>query len=70
MSSLEKRLAVFAQLPLKAQLAMIVSSKTNKTLNQNEAYIENLEKIHNECLANATEDEKRAYSRAKELIID
>ena len=70
MSSLEKRLAIFAQLPLKAQLAMIVSSKTNKTLNQNEAYIESLEKIHGSCLANATDDERLAYSRAKELIVD
>ena len=43
MSSLEKRLSVFRKLPLRAQLAMIVSSKTNKTLNQNKAYIESLE---------------------------
>ena len=70
MSSLEKRLAVFGKLPLRAQLAMIVSSKTNKTLNQNEAYIESLEEIHSKCLANATEDEKLAYDKAKESIID
>ena len=70
MSSLEKRLAVFAQLPIKAQWAMIVSSKTNKTLNQNKAYIESLEQIHSSSVANATSEEKLAYFKAKESIAD
>ena len=70
MSSLEKRLAVFRKLPLRGQLAMIVSSKANKTLSQNKEYIASLEQIHGECLANATEEEKLAYDKAKELIID
>ena len=70
MSSLEKRLAVFAQLPIKAQWAMIVSSLANKTLSQNKAYIESLEEIHRSCVANATPEEKLAYSRAKESIAD
>ena len=70
MSSLEKRLAVFRKLPLRAQLAMIVSSKTNKTLNQNKAYIESLEEIHSSCVANATPSEKLAYDKAKKSIID
>ena len=69
MSSLEKRLAVFSKLPLRAQLAMIVSSKANKTLSQNKEYIHSLEQIHGSCLANATEDEKLAYEKAKESII-
>ena len=69
MSSLEKRLAVFGKLPLRAQLAMIVSSKANKTLSQNKEYIASLEEIHGSCLTNATEDEKLAYEKAKESII-
>ena len=70
MSSLEKRLAVFRKLPLRAQLTTIVSSKANETLSQNKAYIASLEEIHSSCLANATPEEKLAYSRAKESIID
>lgn len=68
MSSLEKRLAVFRQLPLRAQLATIVSSKANQVLNQNSDYIANLEQIHAECLANATPEDKLAYNKAKELL--
>ena len=70
MSSLEKRLAVFRKLPLRAQLVTIVSSKTNKTLGQNKAYIASLEQVHSSCLANATVEEKLAYDKAKESIID
>ena len=70
MSSLEKRLAVFGKLPIRAQLATIVSSKANETLGQNNEYIASLEQIHAECLANATPEEKQAYSKAKKLIID
>ena len=70
MSSLEKRLAVFRKLPLRAQLATIVSSKANKTLSQNQEYIDSLEQIHTECLANASLEEKLAYDKAKESIID
>ena len=70
MSSLENRLTVFRKLPLRAQLAMIVSSKANKTLSQNKSYIERLEEIHNSCVANATREEKLAYDKAKESIID
>ena len=70
MSSLEKRLAVFRKLPLRAQLATIVSSKANETLGQNKEYIASLERIHGSCLANATPEEKLAYDKAKESIID
>ena len=69
MSSLEKRLAVFRQLPLRAQLATITSSKANNVLQQNQDYIASLEKIHAECLAIATPEEKLAYNKAKEFLI-
>lgn len=70
MSPVEKRLAVFAKLPLRAQLATIVSSLANETLSQNKEYIASLEQIHGECLANATPEEKLAYDKAKNSIID
>lgn len=68
MSSLEKRLAVFRQLPLRAQLATIASSKSNQVLSQKPGYIASLEAIHAEALAIATESEKVAYQRAKEIL--
>ncbi|MBE9045350.1 hypothetical protein IQ255_13240 [Pleurocapsales cyanobacterium LEGE 10410] len=68
MSSLEQRLAVFRQLPLRAQLATISSSKANQVLNQNQDYIASLEKIHAESLAAATPEEKLAYNKSKELL--
>ena len=68
MSSIEKRLAVFRQLPLRAQLATITSSKANATLSKNQIYIASLEEIHAECLANATPEAKLAYNKAKELL--
>jgi hypothetical protein len=68
MSSLEKRLAVFRQLPLRAQLATIASSKANQVLNQNSDYIASLEQIHTECLANATSEDKLAYNKAKKFF--
>ena len=70
MSSLEKRLAVFRKLPLRAQLAMIVSSKANKTLGKNKEYIASLEQIHSSCVANATPSEKLAYDKVKKSIIN
>lgn len=70
MSSLENRLAVFRQLPLRAQLAMINSSKASATLNQNSEYITSLEQIHTECLASANPEAKSAYDKAKELLND
>ena len=50
MSSLEKRLAVFCKLPLRAQLAMITSSKSNSTLSRNWEYIASLEQLHQKSL--------------------
>lgn len=68
MASLEKRLAVFGKLPLRAQLATITSTKANTVLSQNQEYIASLEQIHAECLAAATEAEKLTYQKAKDLL--
>jgi hypothetical protein len=68
MSSLEKRLAVFRQLPLRAQLATIASSKANQVLNQNSDYLASLEQIHAECLAIATPEDRLAYNKAKKFF--
>lgn len=68
MSSLEKRLAVFRKLPLRAQLATISSTKANAVLAGNQEYIDRLEKIHAECLAKANPREKLSYDKAKELL--
>ncbi len=68
MSSIEKRLAVFRKLPLRAQLATIASTKANPLLSQNHQYVASLEQIHAECLDIATPAEKVAYSKAKQLL--
>jgi len=68
MSSIEKRLAVFRKLPLRAQLATITSTKANSLLKQNHQYIASLEQIHAECLNIATPTDKAAYDKAKELL--
>ena len=70
MSSLEKRLAVFGKMPLRAQLAMIASSKANKTLNQNQNYIASLEKVHAECLAEASPEAKLVYKKSQALLAE
>lgn len=64
MSSLEKRLETFRKLPLRAQLAMIVSTKANPVLAQNQEYIDMLENIHAECLAVAKPEQKEIYEKA------
>ncbi len=68
MSSIEKRLAVFRQLPLRAQLATITSTKANAVLNKNQEYLASLEQIHAECLTIASPTEKATYNKAKELL--
>ena len=68
MSSMEKRLAVFRQLPLRAQLATITSTKANPVLSKNQEYIASLEQIHAECLSAATPEAKLTYDKAKELL--
>ena len=68
MSSLSQRLAVFRQLPLRAQLATITSTKANSVLSQKHEYIASLEQIHTESLAKATEAEKLVYHKAKDLL--
>lgn len=68
MSSIKKRLAIFRQLPLRAQLATITSTKANGVLSKNLEYIALLEQIHAECLNTATPEAKAAYNKAKQLL--
>jgi len=65
---MEKRLAAFRKLPLRAQLALINSTRDNPVLSQNREYLENLERIHTECLNSATPEQKIAYEKAKEHL--
>jgi hypothetical protein len=65
MSNLEKRLEAFRKLPLRAQLAMIASTRANPVLAQNTEYIEGLERIHAECVRGATPQQKAAYEEAR-----
>ena len=69
MSSLEKRLEAFRKLPLRAQLAMIGATKANAVLAQNQEYLSSLERIHAECLATATPQQKAAYEKASGLLL-
>jgi hypothetical protein len=68
MSSLEKRLEAFRQLPLRAQLALIASSRVNPVLGKNQEYIEGLERVHAECLLSATPQQRLAYEKARENL--
>ncbi len=63
MSSLEKRLEAFRQLPLRAQLSLINSTASNEVLSQNQEYLQSLDRIHKECLSSATPERKAAYER-------
>lgn len=63
MSSLEKRLEVFRKLPLRAQLATILSSQANGFLSKNQDYISSLERIHQECLADSTPEQQKIYQQ-------
>jgi hypothetical protein len=65
MSSLEKRLEVFRQLPLRAQLAMIASTRANSVLAKEREYIEGLERIHAECLQASTPEQRAEYEKAR-----
>ena len=68
MSSLENRLNAFRQLPLRAQLALIASTRANPILAKNQEYLESLEGIHHECLQMATSEQKLAYQKAKDNL--
>lgn len=65
MSSLEKRLEVFRQLPLRAQLAMIASTRANSVLAKEREYIEGLERVHEECLQASTPEQRAEYEKAR-----
>ena len=68
MASLEQRMAVFRQLPIRAQLATITSTKANEILAKNTDYIAQLEAIHAESLAQASASEKLAYQKSQDLL--
>jgi hypothetical protein len=68
MSSLEKRLDAFRQLPLRAQLALIASTRANPILAKNQEYLAALEEIHEQCLEMATSEQKLAYQKAKDNL--
>ena len=63
MSKIEKRLEAFRQLPLRAQLTLIASTRSNPVLSQNKDYIESLENIHAECLRSSTPEQKALYEQ-------
>jgi hypothetical protein len=58
MSDEAKRLELFRKLPLRAQRAFIAATKDNPVLAADTNYVENLERIHEECLMNATPEER------------
>ena len=62
---MEKRLEAFRQLPLRAQLTLIASTRSNPVLSQNQEYIESLEQIHAECVHSSTPEQKAAYEQAR-----
>ena len=67
MSSIEKRLEAFRKLPLRAQLALISSTRANPVLAQNQEYLDKLERIHAECVQQSTPQQKAAYEKAHSL---
>jgi len=68
MSSLENRLQVFRQLPLRAQIALIASSRSNPVLSQNQEYITSLEQIHAQCLQRSSPEQRAEYEQAKRSL--
>jgi hypothetical protein len=66
---MEKRLEAFRKLPIRAQLALLASTRSNPVLSQNQDYIESLERIHAECLNSVTVEQKAAYEKAKANLI-
>ncbi|HEY9634101.1 MAG TPA: hypothetical protein V6D14_11870 [Coleofasciculaceae cyanobacterium] len=65
MSSLAKRLEAFRKLPLRAQLAMIASTRANPVLANNLEYLEGLERVHAECLEASTPQQRAEYEKAR-----
>lgn len=70
MSSVEKRLEAFRKLPLRAQLALISSTRASPVLAQNQEYLESLERIHAECVQQSTPQQKIAYEKAQVYLTD
>lgn len=69
MSSLEKRLEAFRRLPLKAQLALIASTKANSVLAQNHEYIDGLERVHAKCVQESTPEQKASYQKVRDDLM-
>ncbi len=65
MSSLEKRLDAFRQLPLRLQLTLIASTRANTVLAKNQEYIKSLERVHAECIEASTPQQRAEYEKAK-----
>ncbi|MBE9115224.1 hypothetical protein IQ249_04850 [Lusitaniella coriacea LEGE 07157] len=63
MSSLEKRLQAFRQLPLQSQLMLIFSFRLNPQWATDSNYLEQLKRIHAECLMQASLEQKAEYER-------
>lgn len=70
MSSIEKRLEAFRKLPLKAQLALIASTRANPVLAQTQEYLKGLEQVHAECVQQSTPQQKAAYEKAQVHLSD
>lgn len=64
----ENRLNAFRQLPLRAQLALIASTRANPILAKNSEYLAALEHIHAQCLQLATPEQKLVYQKAKDNL--
>jgi hypothetical protein len=54
MSDEATRQAVFRRLPLRAQLVFLASTRNNPELAADTEYLANLERIHQECIAQAS----------------
>ena len=65
----EKRLHAFRQLPLRAQFALIASTRANPVLGKNQDYLEALEQIHAECLQALTPQQRAEYENAKANLV-
>jgi hypothetical protein len=63
MSDETTRQAVFRRLPLRAQQAFIAATRSNPELAKDTEYLETLERIHRECVAEATPAQLAQYDK-------
>ncbi|MBC7879999.1 MAG: hypothetical protein H7Y37_01575 [Anaerolineae bacterium] len=57
------RQAVFRRLPLRAQLAFLASTRNNSELAEDTEYLAGLERIHQECLSQASPEQLAQYKK-------